>query len=348
MIGCRYGAKNTLDFNYLWLAGRSGATIQPDSEVTWIRPLPGAAGGFEVTTREGKSPLQRTSRAYRAQNVVMAGGVLGTVELLLKLQRDPGGLPKLSRRLGDRVRTNSEVLVGITSRRRRLDHSEGIAITSILHTDEHSHVEPVRFSKGSGFFRLLALPHAPGRTLGRRLLNAAGRVLRHPLLAARAFLVRDWARSTTVLLYMRTLESHLRLRLGRRALGFFRWGLKSEPGSGPLPTAAIPEATDLAERFAAEVDGLPGSLLTETLLGVPTTAHILGGCCMGSSAEDGVIDHRHKVFGYEGLYVIDGSSVSANPGVNPSLTITALAERAMSLIPKKPAAAGGPATEASP
>jgi len=332
MTGCRFGAKNTLDLNYLWLAERRGAAVMPETEVTWIQPF---EGGFRVTTRSGAA-FRRETRTLTARNVVLAAGVLGTVELLLRLKRSPRGLPDLPERVGDRVRTNSEVLVGVTTERRDLDLSQGIAITSIFRTDDQSFVEPVRFSSGSGFFRLLATPHAPGANAPERILNAIRRSLRHPWKTLRMILVPDWARHTTILLYMRTQEGHLRLRLGRKLSSFFRLGLKSTPGEGPLPTAAIPEATELAEAYAREVSGTPGSLITETLFGIPTTAHILGGACMGSSRKEGVIDHRHRVFGYPGLFVVDGSAVSANPGVNPSLTITAMAERAMSFIPPKP------------
>jgi cholesterol oxidase len=267
--------------------------------------------------------------------VIFSGGVVGTVELLLRLRSDPNGLPKLSPSIGDRVRTNSEVLIGVTTERRDLDLSEGVAITSILHTDDRSSLEPVRFSSGSGFFRLLATPHAPGRTLAQRLAGAAGRVLRAPVKSLRAILVPDWARYTTALMFMRVGEGYLRLTSGRRWLVGKKGGLRSVAGDGPLPTAAIPAATALADAYAHEVNGYVGSLVTETLLGIPTTAHILGGACMGTGPEDGVIDHRHRVFGYDGLFVIDGAAMSANPGVNPSLTITALAERAMSFIPEK-------------
>lgn len=333
MTGCRYGAKNTLDLNYLWMAERNGAQIRPDSRVTWIRPM---EGGFGVEVRAGRTPLGRRTRHYKARRVILAGGVLGTVELLLRLKRRADGLPKLSDRVGDGVRTNSEVLLGVTTERRDLDLSKGVAITSILRTDHRSWVEPVRFSAGSGFFRLLGTPHAPGRTTPTRLLSAARRILGHPLRGAKMLLVPDWAKFTTILLYMRTEEGSIRLRLGRKLTRLLGLGLKSEPGVGPLPTAAIPEATELAEAFAREVEGTTASLLTETLFGIPTTAHILGGACMGSDRDEGVIDHRHQVFGYPGLMVVDGSSVSANPGVNPSLTIAALAERAMSLIPAHP------------
>jgi cholesterol oxidase len=338
MTGCRHGAKNTLDMNYLWLAEGRGVEVRPETEVTWVQSSPGqedAQGGYQVTARERVGPFRKADHTLKAKNVILAGGVLGTVKLLLRLGKNPEGLPDLSPHVGDRVRTNSEVLIGVTSGNPDLDLSEGVAITSILQTDDRSWIEPCRFSSGSGFFRLLATPHAPGRTLPRRLGNALGRVLSSPWRSLKALLVRDWAKRTTVLLYMRTLEGYLRFSTGRGLFSRLGAGLRSEAGDGPVPTAAIPEATEVAESFAEEVDGYVGSIVTETLLGIPTTAHILGGACMGESREKGVIDDKHQVFGYDGLYVIDGSAVSANPGVNPSLTITALAERAMSFIPPK-------------
>jgi cholesterol oxidase len=331
MIGCRYGAKNTLDKNYLYLAEKLGVEVRADSKVTALEP--DGEGGYRLEVLEGRSPGRRTRRDVRAAQVVLAGGVLGTVDLLLRMQkRRKGGLPQLSPRLGDFVRTNSEVLMGVLTRRRDLDMSKGIAIGSILHTDDHSHIEPVRYPSGSGFFRTLMAPHAPGANVFSRLARAGGFAVRHPVATARAYLVRDWARSTMILLYMRTVEGHLRLRLGRSGRTLFRRGLVTELADGPRPTASIPEATDLGRRVAERVDGYLASMMTETLLGIPTTAHILGGCVMGDSADTGVIDHQHRVFRYPGLYVIDGSAVSANPGVNPSLTICALAERAMTFI----------------
>lgn len=337
MTGCRVGAKNSLDKNYLWLAEGLGAKVLPETEVVGVRPIPGPAGGYDVQVDRRPGRFARRTRAIRARNVIFAGGVLGTVELLHRLKADPSALPKLSEKLGDEVRTNSEVLMGVTTTRRDLDLSEGVAITSILHTDDRSSLEPVRFSRGSGFFRLLATPHAPGRTLFERILTALGRVLREPVRFLRAWFVPDWARYTSILMYMRTAEGHIRLQPRKKGRNGRSTGLRSTMGEGDPPTAALPEATELAEAYAREVDGYVGSLITETVLGIPTTAHILGGACMGSTAEDGVIDHRHRVFGYPGLYVIDGSTISGNPGVNPSLTITALAERAMDFIPTKAA-----------
>ena len=334
MLGCRYNAKNTLDKNYLWLAEQDGVVVEPDTEVTWVRP--DGEGGYEVSAAQGRSSFGRRDVQYRARNVIFAGGVLGTVELLLRLQASERGLPDLSPRLGEAVRTNSEVLVAVVSKRRDRDYSKGVAITSILHTDEHSHVEPVRYSEGSGFFRMLMLPHAPGHRLVTRLANMVGFAIRHPIMTLRTYFVPDMAKYSMILLYMRTLEGQLTLSLRRKALSLFlRKGLASTVSAGAAPSASIPEATEIAHRVAEEIDGYPVSMATETLFGTPSTAHILGGCVMGDSPQTGVIDHRHRVFGYDGLYVIDGAAVSANPGVNPSLTICALAERAMSLVPDK-------------
>lgn len=332
MIGCKVGAKNTLDRNYLYLAEQRGAEVHAETEVTRIRPL--ADGGYHVDARVRR----REPVTFQARNVILSGGVLGTLDLLLSL-RDSGDLPDLSPRLGEYVRTNSESLLGVVSTRTDRDFSEGIAITSILHTDDHSHVEPVRYPAGSGFFRLLCLPAPRGRTLLGRLFGLVGAFLRRPLRVLRSYLVWDWAKRTVILLYMRTLEGHLSVARGRSLGTGFRKGLTTRLAEGPAPVAAIPEANDIADRVAERIHGVAHAMLTETALGAPTTAHILGGCSMGASADRGVIDHRHRVFGYEGMYVIDGSAISANPGVNPSLTITALAERAMSFIPPKDEAA---------
>lgn len=328
MIGCRHGAKNTLDKNYLYLAEQLGVRIDADTEVSVVRPV---SEGYEIqanSTRDGKV-------TYQARRLIFAGGVLGTVPLLLSLRERPDGLPNLSPRLGEFVRTNSEVLVGVTTEQRERDCSEGVAITSFLQTDERSHLEPVRYPRGSGFFRLLAMPHAPGETFFARLASAIGLALRQPWKTIKAYLTPDFGRYAIILLYMRTDDGRLAFRLGRTARNLFRRGIVTEVTAGAAPRASIPEATDIANRVARIASGYPMSMATETILGIPTTAHILGGCTMGKSAEEGVINDRHEVFGYPGLYVIDGSAVSANPGVNPSLTICALAERAMGFVPAK-------------
>lgn len=332
MLGCQIGAKNTLDKNYLYLAERRGLRLLPDTEVTWVRQSEG--GHYEVTARQGNSilPWRRRPETYRGKRVIFAGGVMGTVPLLLRLQEDAAGLPKLSPRLGEAVRTNSESLIGVMAPGKE-DLSKGVAIGSILHTDEHSSLEPVRYSAGAGFFRALALPHVAGHRLIERMARLLWAFLRHPVRIFRALTVDDFAKRTVILLYMRTLEGSLKLRLGRTVGSLFTRSAMTQPGDGPLPAAYIPEATDLAKRVARNMDGYAMSFVNETLFNVPTTAHVLGGCTMGTTEADGVINARHEVFNYPGLYVVDGSAVSANPGVNPSLTICALAERAMTFIP---------------
>lgn len=332
MTGCRVGAKNTLDRNYLYLAEKRGVEVRAETEVIALRPRP--HGGYIVETKNTFGGFG-TRRRITADRVICAGGVMGTIPLLLAMREDPEGLPRLSPRLGDYVRTNSEALFAVVAPDRD-DLSRGIAITSVLDTDAHSHLEPVRYGAGSGFFRLLGVPYAAGPTSLARSLGALASMFRRPRLWARALGVRDFARHTQILLYMRTLESHLSLRLGRSVFTGFSRGLVTRLGpNAEAPKAFMPDATALARRFAEKVGGAPLALVSDMLLGTPSTAHILGGACMGASAEDAVVDARHRAFGYEGLYVIDGSSVSANPGVNPSLTITAMAERAMSFVPVK-------------
>jgi cholesterol oxidase len=328
MTGCRHGAKNTLDRNYLYLAEKRGARVVSDTEVTAVRPR--AEGGFRIEAFERRGWLRKRRRVWTADRVIFAGGVLGSVDLLLRMKADPDGLPNLSPRLGEGIRTNSESLIGVVTPRKDVDFTEGIAITSILHTDEHSHLEPVRYGSGSGFWRVLSMPHAPGGNLPVRLLNSVRGFLRSPLRWLRVMFSWNFARHSMVLLYMRALEGTLAFKRSRSPFTGFRRGLTSAVTKGKAPDAFIPEATALAERVAEKVDGVTVSIVSETLLGTPSTAHILGGCCIGASAEEGVIDVQHRVFGYDGLYVVDGSAVSANPGVNPSLTITAMAERALS------------------
>ncbi len=327
MIGCRYNAKNTLDKNYLYLAEQGGALIQPESLVYDVHPLSQEDGsqGYQVFWRSSTSLFGKRSSGT-CSGVVFSGGVLGTVKLMLKLKKR--SLPKLSDRVGSRIRTNSESLIGVTSFDKDRVFSDGIAISSIFHADEHSHLEPVRYPAGSGFWRLLGAPLVHGRNVLTRLLKVMIDLILHPIKNLKVYFVRDWAKRTQIMLFMQTLDSTLRLEKGI-------FGMKTTPEQGKRPTAFIPEAANLAKRYALLVNGKPTVLLTETIFGIPTTAHILGGVIMGSSKDEGVIDKDNRVFGYENMYVCDGSMISANPGVNPSLTITALSERAMNKIPVK-------------
>ncbi len=331
MTGCRHGAKNTLDKNYLYFARAHGLRLRPECEVVDVRPLEG--GGYEVLTKEGRGlfgALRKRGR-YTAKQVIFSAGVLGSVDLLLRL-REGGSLPGLSDQVGRRVRTNSESLTGVVVGGRDEDLSKGVAIGSIYQTDANSHLEVVRYGSGSGFFRTLMAPHVGGDAPGVvKLAQGVGRAFRSPLLFLKSYLVPQWARYTIILLYMRSSEGTLRFR----RKGWLAKRMGSDVEQGDKPVASIPEATELAQAFADKTGGFVGSIATETALNIPTTAHILGGACMGADASEGVIDSSHRVFGHEGLYVIDGAAISANPGVNPSLTITAMAERAMSRIPLK-------------
>ncbi len=322
MVGCRYNAKNTLDKNYLYLAEKEGAVVMDRSRIDSVIPL-GDHGnqGYEVII---SSKGEYRKIRLKTKSFIFSGGVLGTVPLLIKLKGTT--MPDLSEMTGAHVRTNSEALIGVVSNDRTKKFSEGIAIGSIVNTDKFSHLEPVRYPSGSGFWRLLMAPMVSGKTLGGRIVAILADYIRHPRSNAKALFTGNWADRTQILLFMQARDSTLNLKHG-----FF--GLKTGVERGSAPSAFIPEAQDLARKYARIINGKPLVLPTESLFGIPTTAHILGGACMGENKETGVIDSDHKVFGYKNLFVIDGSAISANPGVNPSLTITALAERATARIP---------------
>ena len=345
MVGCRHNAKNTLVKNYLFFAEKKGAEIIAERKVLNVRPLLRAElvkssdMGYAIETVCSTAWFQKNRRTLRAPNVIFAGGVLGTLQLLLKCKYITQSLPKISDRLGFDVRSNSEALVGVTQPHasEKEDYSVGPAITSIFHPDDHTHIEPVKYSKGSDFMRLLAAPMADGGQRWLRPLKMLWSVVRSPRNALRLLLNRDWASNTVILLVMQTLDNKMRIQLRRSPFTFFRKTMSTsrQDGVPEIPTY-IPVGNEVARKFADKVGGIPQSAINEVLLNIPSTAHILGGCAIGGDPQSGVIDPEHRIFGYSGLYVCDGSVISANLGVNPSLTITALTERAMSKIPKKP------------
>jgi cholesterol oxidase len=314
MIGCRFGAKNRLDLNYLYLAERAGAVIHPDTTVTALRP---SAGGWEV--HAGK-------RRFTGRQVVLAAGALGT-QRLLHAMRDTGVLPDLSPRLGTLTRTNSEALLGAQARVVPAQpFSHGVAITSSFHPDTDTHIEPVRYGPGSNAMGLLATLLVDGGGRVPRPVRFAGEALRHPVLLLRSLSTRRWSDRTIIALVMQTLDNSLTVRRTRRGR------LTTGPGHGPANPRWIPIGHDAVRRIAAAIGGVPGGSLGD-VFNIPMTAHILGGATIGAAPESGVVDAYHRVFGCPGLHVVDGSAVPANLGVNPALTITALAERAMSLWP---------------
>ncbi len=334
MMGCRYGAKNTLDQNYLYLAERAGAQVFAETKVVDVRPLDGASdgsNGYEVFTVPSTA-IPGARRRFTCRGVVFAASALGTLDLLFRLKEN-GSLPKISAQLGNRVRTNCESLIGVRVPGRK-DLSNGIAIGSGFYLDQYTHIEATRYPAGSDAMGLLATVLTGGRPgRGRILLwlrGLAASLLRHPFRTVRILHPFGWARESIILLCMQTLAGHIDMRLGRPWFWPFRRVLRSY--GRRIPTF-IPQANQFARKMAQAIGGTPMSMVTEILFDVPGTAHILGGCPMAASAKDGVVDSRNRLFGYRNLYVCDGSVIAANLGVNPSLTICALAERAMSHIP---------------
>jgi cholesterol oxidase len=332
MVGCRYNAKNTLDKNYLYFAEKRGAKVLDETRVVDIKPLDGDGGaGYAVTIERSTARLFKQRRTITARHVVLAASALGTMDLLLKMKQS-GSLPNLSDRLGEDVRTNSESILGVRFPGARFDMSKGIAIGSGIHLDQFTHIEATRYSRGSDTLGLIATMLVDGKGRSRILKWIVG-AFRHPIRFARAGWPFGFARQTLILLVMQTIDATLRMRLARRWFWPFRRRL-STVGTR-IPTN-IPQANAFAKRAAEQLGGIAITSTSEILFDLPMTAHCIGGCVMGADAEHGVIDANHRVFGYKNLFVVDGSAVGANLGVNPSLTITALAERAMSFIPRRP------------
>jgi cholesterol oxidase len=338
MVGCRHNAKNTLDKNYLYLAEHNGAEVRPEANVLDIRPLygprPGAAR-YEIEFERITDWLVKRRSTIRVRNVVVSAGVLGTVNLLLKCRDENRSLPLLSQRLGKRVRSNSEALMGVTARDDGVNYADGVAITSHFWVDEVTSVEPVRYPPGSSFMRNLALPFFDFEgSIARRMAAVLLRAFEKPLDFLHVRLLPKWADRTTILLIMQTVENRMSLGRGRSIFNGFTQGLVSERDKDlPIPRV-IDAGRDVVHSFAEKIDGIPMIGVNE-VLDMPNTAHILGGCDIGADAHSGVIDPQHQVFNYPGMYVADGSVIPANLGVNPSLTITAMSERAMSFIPEK-------------
>ncbi|HEX6701139.1 MAG TPA: GMC family oxidoreductase [Gaiellaceae bacterium] len=319
MVGCRHDAKNTLDRNYLYLAERAGAVVLPEREAVCVRAV---ARRFEVETQRPGAWTRRRREVFRAEQVVLAAGVLGTLRLL---GRSRLGGP----RVGHAVRTNSEAIVGASARRTGVDYSAGVAITSAFRPRPDTEIQPVRYPPGSNLLGLLGTILVDGGGRVPRQVRFAAQAARHPLRLARSLSVRRWSERTIVLLVMQSVDNALRVRwTGRRLVSRREDGAKAPP-------SYIPEANEAARLAAELIGGDPGSSLNEVLLDVPTTAHILGGACIGASPERGVVDAYHRVFAVPGLHVVDGSAVSANPGTNPALTIVAQAERALSFWPTR-------------
>ncbi|MDV8001381.1 GMC family oxidoreductase [Rhodococcus sp. IEGM 1408] len=315
LVGCPYGSKNTLDLNYLWLAEKRGARIRPDTRVDTIAELPG--GGYEVRTGSGE--------AIRAPEVVLAAGVLGTVELLFR-SREQGLLPRVSARLGEGVRTNSEAITAVLAADPAADLTRGPTISSEFYPDDSTHVTQNRYV-GGWHMRFQLGPLVDGEDPAARRRAALAQLARAPWRQLRLMTARNFIERLSVFTVMQNVENEIRLVFARSPVRPWRRVLRSQASGSAQAPSYLPQANEVARRFAESVGGRPLNLLLETVGGKSITAHILGGAAMGADATDGVIDTDHQVFGHPGLYVVDGSAIPANVGVNPSLTITAMAER---------------------
>jgi cholesterol oxidase len=328
MVGCRFESKNTLDRNYLYLAESLGARVLPEHQAVEVEQIDGA---YRVETRRPGAWLRKRRRHLTADRVVFAAGALRTTRLLLELQ-ERGRLPGISPRLGSLVRTNSEALLGAVARHRRVDYSRGVAITSSIHPEPDTRIEPVRYPPGSNAMGLIASILVKGDGRLPQPLRFLATAARHPLAFARSLSVYHWSERAVILLVMQSIDNSLRLFAKR---GPFGTRIASTQGHGrPNPTW-LPVGHEAARAAAAALHGAPAASINESLLGIPMTAHILGGAVIGGGPEDGVIDPYHRVYGQPGLFVVDGAAVSANLGSNPSLTIAALAERAAAMWPNK-------------
>jgi|JFJP01.1.fsa_nt_gi cholesterol oxidase len=335
MVGCRYNAKNTLPKNYLYFAEKYGAEVISEMTVTDVRPSTFDRSRYEVTYQSSTS-LFKQKKTIHANNVIFSGGVMGTMKLLLNLRDVKKSLPKLSPRLGHMVRTNSEALLGSVARKSDINYSEGVSISSIYNHDEITRIEPVRYPNGSSLMRFITAPLIDTDvSVPMRLMKYFWWIFTHPIDFLKALVLPGWAHNVTILLVMQHADNRMRFRSGRSFFTLFRTGMVADEEPGYEIGAQVKGSHELTRDFAARTNGIPLGSIGENLLGLPTTAHILGGAPIGQNADEGVVNENFAVHNYEGLYIIDGSIMPANPGVNPSLTITALAEYAMKNVETK-------------
>ncbi|WP_410873132.1 GMC oxidoreductase [Nocardia sp. A7] len=319
--GCKHNAKNTTTLNYLHLAESNGAQVHPLTTVTSVAP--DGDGGYRVETVQSNGWVRKQRRTFTAEQVVFAAAALGTQKLLHTLRRD-GTLPELSARVGELTRSNSEAIIGVTSKSQR-DFSQGVAITSSIHPEPQTHVEVCTYGKGQNALFVQTVPMVDGGAF--RFLRLLLTILLHPVQFVRSQNAHGASERSVILLVMQSLDNSLTSYLkGKR--------LVTKQGSGEPNPEWIPLAHDIARRYAAESDGITGNIATD-IFNIPATAHYIGGCTIGDSRDTGVIDPYQRVYGHPGLHVADGSAITANLGVNPSLTITAQAERAMAFWPNK-------------
>jgi cholesterol oxidase len=332
MVGCRFNAKNTLDKNYLYLAEKLGVEILPEQEVQDIRVLPD--GGYQLIIRKSTG-IKRPTQKLQAQKVILSGGVMGTVKLLMKC-REKGNLTNISGKLGDFVRTNSEAIIGVKLKKTpKEDFSKGIAISAGFHPDENTHIETVRYGKGQTAMAFLTT-FLPDRNIPLpNLIRWGISVVRHPLQFITNLFPFNWAKKTIILVVMQPVSNYLKFNYKPRWWRLGGWSMNSQSNTGEKIPSHIPLGEKTAQNIIRKTGGTIMTTYMDSIFDIPTTAHILGGACLGENKDVGVINENFELFNYPGMYVIDGSVIPSNLGVNPSLTITALAEYAMSRFAEK-------------
>lgn len=328
MVGCRHEAKNTLDKNYLWFAENMfGAKVVAETLVTKIEHI---NDEYLIHTECSTSWFSKDKKVYRSKGLVVSGGVLGTMDLLLKQKHVTKTLSNLSDTLGENILTNSEMLSGVAGADRKLNN--GIAISRIFSPDENTNIEVCKFPDGSGSMMHLATYAVDGGSPATRTVKLIGKLIRDPFTFLRLFFTKAPADKGIIFLIMQTLENSMRLKLKR---GIFGTSMAMMNDTNQKVPTYIPVGQEALYRYAKKVNGVPMNAITEVTLGLASTAHILGGCPMGKTKEEGVVDEYFRVHGYPNMLILDGSIMPCNLGVNPSLTITALSEYAMDHIPAK-------------
>lgn len=339
ITGCAYGAKNTLERNYLYFARKKGVNVLPERQVTHVEPLPG--GGYAVHLKHpwDASVVYAT---LRARKVILSAGALGTQEILFASRDRYRTLPKLPASLGDHVRTNSEAIVAILAKDPQADVTKGATISTHFYPDAKTHITQNRFPESYTFMKWYMGPLVDGANPLTRALRTLLTLLLSPLTMARVLFARNWHKRISVLTVMQQADNQIAFSYGRTLLRGFRYGLKSRISRGGRSPSYLPQANAAARAFAEASNGIPLNTVMESVGNLSVTAHILGGAVIAANPRDGVIDVNHEVFGYPGLYVVDGAAIPANVGVNPSLTITALAERFGARFPAPPPVSSRP------
>jgi cholesterol oxidase len=333
ITGCAYGAKNTLERNYLHFARQHGVKVLAERKVTHIEPMPGGDGYIVHLEHPWDSSV--TYAPIRSRQVILSAGALGTMEILFASRERYRTLPQLAASLGEHARTNSEAIVAILANDESADVTKGTTISTHFYPDEKTHITQNRFPESYSFMKWYMGPLVDGSHPVGRALRTLSTLLCHPLASTRSFRAKDWHKRISVLTVMQHADNEIAFSYGRTLFRGFRHGLRSRISKGGRAPSYLPQANAAARAFAEAVHGTPLNNLGESVGNLSVTAHILGGAVMAASPRDGVIDENHQAFGYPGLYVVDGAAIPANVGVNPSLTIAALAERFAARFPAR-------------